>query len=125
MCTQRRKYRLYNIFCFLHISHDRTSGVDVVVAEEGNVVFTRCVCGWKRLCRVADVACRRTFVVHARRERVIDHMLRYVRPKLCLLPCALHSFQHLVWIHVTVHRYPALFPVYLHRFHACTGRFQT
>lgn len=106
-------------------SHDGTSGVDVVVAEEGNVVFLRCVCGWKRLCGIADVARGCAFVVHARCERVVDHMLRYVRPKLCLLSCALHSLQHLVWVHVSVYRYPALFPVYLYRFHPCTGSVPT
>jgi len=105
-------------------SHDGTSGVDVVVAEEGNVIFLGSVCCWKRLSGITDVACRCTFIVHARSKRVIDHMLRYVRPKLSLFTGALHSLQHLVWVHVSVHRYPALFPVHLHRFHPCTGRFQ-
>lgn len=105
---------------FLPPSHNRTC-MWVVVTEEGGESLLRVVAG-KRLAHVFNVPCWCSLVVGLRSMRIVDEVVRHVRPKLYSLSGPLYPFQDLVWVNVSGHSHLALFLVYIHRLHTYEGK---
>lgn len=95
-------------------SHDGTC-IHVVVAEHGRNPLLRVTCAAREgIDRVADEPGGGPLVVHLRSIRIVDEVLRDIRPELSSLLHVLDPLQHLVWIDIACHRHPVGLPAHHH-----------
>lgn len=100
-------------------SHNRAS-VWVIVTEEirDSFFLVSCVRDRRRcLHQVSYETSRGPFVICVRYIRILDKIVRNIRPEFCHFSCVFYSFQHFIWVDEAANCYSVLCSVHFHSFH--------